>query len=62
MNDFTNSLNQNKCMDRHGATNKESISRVLLTQDIELNLVRTLNMNKDQREEKERGEVTPEFG
>jgi hypothetical protein len=22
MNDFTNSLNQNKCMDRHGATNK----------------------------------------
>jgi hypothetical protein len=49
-------------MDRHGATNKESISRVLLTQDIELNLVRTLNMNKDQREEKERGEVTPEFG
>jgi hypothetical protein len=22
MNDFTNSLNQNKCMDRHGATNQ----------------------------------------
>jgi hypothetical protein len=62
MNDFTNSLNPHKGMDRHGATNKESISRVLLTQDIELNLVRTLNMNKDQREEKERGEVTPEFG
>jgi hypothetical protein len=41
---------------------KESISRVLLTQDLELHLAKTLNMKKAQREEKERGDVTPEFG
>jgi hypothetical protein len=41
MHAFTHSLNkQNKCMDRHGATNKGFNSRVLLTRGLELNLAR----------------------
>jgi hypothetical protein len=41
MHAFTNSLNeQNRCMDRHGATTKRFNSRVLLTRDLELNLAR----------------------
>jgi hypothetical protein len=44
---FTNSLNkQNRCMVRHGATTKRFNPRVLLTQDVELNLARTLKKNK----------------
>jgi hypothetical protein len=62
MNDFANSLNQTNAWADMVQQTKESISRVLLTQDIELNLARTLNMNKAQREEKERGEVTLGFG
>jgi hypothetical protein len=44
---FTNSLNkQNRCMVRHGATTKRFNPRVLLTQDVELILARTLKKNK----------------
>jgi hypothetical protein len=41
MHAFTNSFNeQNRCMDRHGATTKRFNSSVLLTRDLELNLAR----------------------
>jgi hypothetical protein len=45
---FTNLLNkQNRCMVRHGATTKRFNPRVLLTQDVELILARTLKKNKE---------------
>jgi hypothetical protein len=49
-------------MDRHGATNKRKILLGFTYTYIKLNLARTLKMNKAQREEKERGKATPEFG
>jgi hypothetical protein len=44
---FTTSLNkQNRCMVWHGATTKRFNPRVLLKQDVELILARTLKKNK----------------
>jgi hypothetical protein len=37
---------QNRCMVRHGATTKRFNPRILLTQDVELILARTLKKNK----------------
>jgi hypothetical protein len=60
MHAFTNSLNeQNRCMDRHGAsaTTKRFNSRVLLTRDLELHLARIFEKEQGiaRRKRKRRG-------
>jgi hypothetical protein len=56
------STTQNKCMVWHGATTKRSNPRVLLTQDVELNLAITWERTRHSEKKKKEERVTPEFG
>jgi hypothetical protein len=61
MNAFTNSINPNRCMVRHGAANKIKYFRVLLYTRSQAES--RYNFGKDQglAREKEKERVTPEF-
>jgi hypothetical protein len=60
---FTISINQNKCMVRHGAANQNKVFLgFCFTRDLKLNPAITLEKVKAWRGERKKERVTPEFG